>query len=337
MNSKERFYAALAGKAVDRVPVFPLLMFFAVDRAGLTYRRFATDGSALAEAQLHVLERFPIDALTVCSDAFRVAADLGGDMAFPENTPPHVTRPLVRSRGDLLSLRRPDPLKHGSRMADRCAAAAQLARAVGDRCAVLGWVDMPFAEACSACGVSEFMMMLVDEPALAHELLEFLTGVVIDFALAQHAAGAPMIGAGDAAASLISPEMYRQFALPYERRVCEAVHAAGGTVKLHVCGNTSALLDDMATCGADLFNLDHMVDFARARDVYGRAGKCFKGNLNPVADMLHASPAQCRNRALECLRMAQGKAYMLSPGCEVPPGVTDEVFMEFCLAPQGKL
>jgi MtaA/CmuA family methyltransferase len=335
MNSKERFYAALAGKAVDRVPVFPLLMFFAVDRAGLTYRRFATNGSALAEAQLGVLERFPIDAVTVCSDAFRVAADLGGDMAFPENTPPHVTRPLVRSREDLLSLRRPDPLKPGSRMADRCAAAAQLARAVGDRCAVLGWVDMPFAEACCACGVSEFMMLLVDEPALAHELLEFLTGVVIDFALAQHAAGAPMIGAGDAAASLISPEMYRQFALPYERRVCEAVHQAGGTVKLHVCGNTSALLDDMATCGADLFNLDHMVDFHRALDVYGRAGKCFKGNLNPVSDMLQASPAQCRNRALECLRMAKGKAYMLSPGCEVPPGVTDEVFMEFCRAPQA--
>jgi MtaA/CmuA family methyltransferase len=333
MTSKERFFAALLGKPVDRVPVFPLLMFFAAERAGLTYRQFATSGSALAEAQLGILERFPIDALTVCSDAFRVSADLGGEMAYPENTPPHLTRPLVRSRADLLALRRPDPLKPGSRMADRALAAGELARAVGDRCAVLGWVDMPFAEACSACGVSEFMMMLVDEPAMARELLEFLTAVVIDFALAQLAAGAPMIGAGDAAASLISPEMYRDFALPYERRVCEAIHAVGGTVKLHVCGNTSALLEDMAGCGADLFNLDHMVDFAHALAVYGRAGKCFKGNLNPVSDMLHATPVQCRRRALECLAMAKGKAYMLSPGCEMPPGVSDETFMAFCRAP----
>ncbi len=144
-----------------------------------------------------------------------------------------------------------------------------------------------------------------------------------------------MIGAGDAAASLISPEMYREFALPYEQRICEAIHAAGGTVKLHVCGNTSALLADMATCGADLFNLDHMVDFAGALAVYGGAGKCFKGNLNPVTDMLQASPVQCRRRALECLAMARGKPFMLSPGCEVPPGVTDETFMEFCKAPQA--
>ena len=77
MTHRERFMAAIKGEPVDRVPVFPLLMFFAAGRAGLTYRQFATSGSALAEAQLGILERFPIDALTVCSDAFRVSADLG--------------------------------------------------------------------------------------------------------------------------------------------------------------------------------------------------------------------------------------------------------------------
>lgn len=335
MTNKERFYAALTGKPVDRVPVFPLLMFFAADRAKITYRQFASSASALAEAQLGILERFPIDALTTCSDAFRVSADLGGQMAFPENTPPHLTQPLVRNHADVQALRRPDPLRPGSRMADRVAAAGLLARAAGDRCAVLGWVDMPFAEACSVCGVSDFMMILVDQPEMAHELLEFLTAVVIDFSLAQLQAGAVMIGAGDAAASLISPEFYREFALPYERRVCDAIHAAGGTVKLHVCGNTSALLEDMAGCGADLFNLDHMVDFGRALEVYGRAGKCFKGNLNPVTDMLQATPDQCRRRARQCIDLAKGHAYMLSPGCEVPPGVSDETFMAFCTAPQS--
>jgi len=48
------------------------------------------------------------------------------------------------------------------------------------------------------------MLMLYDEPELAHKLLGFLTDIVIDFAVAQMEAGAPMIGAGDAAVSLIS-------------------------------------------------------------------------------------------------------------------------------------
>jgi MtaA/CmuA family methyltransferase len=330
MKSKERCLAAITGQPVDRVPVFPLLMFLSADRLGISYRRYATNGSSLAESQVNIYRRFGVDAITACSDAFRISADLGGQMAYPEGQPPHLIRPLVTSTADLDRLGRPDPIRYGSRMADRTQAVREMVKAVGDECLVLGWVDMPFAEACSVCGVQEFLMLLMDEPALAHRVLDFLTEIVIAFGLAQVQAGAPMIGAGDAAASLISPALYRDFALPYEQRVCGAIHDAGALVKLHVCGNTNALLNDMVRCGADLFNVDHMVDLARAVKVYGGAGKCLKGNLNPVADMLQATPGQCLTRALQCLTAARDQAYMLSAGCEVPAGVSDAVFAAFC-------
>ena len=101
MNSKERCLAAINGRPVDRVPVFPLLMFFAQQRYGITYREFATNGRALADAQLSIRERFPLDAITACSDAFRVTADLGAEMAYPEDGPPFAKQPLVRTRADL--------------------------------------------------------------------------------------------------------------------------------------------------------------------------------------------------------------------------------------------
>lgn len=214
MNSKERCLATIQGRPADRVPVFPLLMFFAQARAGMTYREFVTHGKSLAEAQLNIRERFPVDALTTCSDAFRVSADLGAEMAYPENNTPYALRPRVTAASDLARLKRPDPLHPGSRMADRVEATRIMADAVGSECLILGWVDMPFAEACSLCGVTNFMLMLVDEPILAHRVLGFLTDIVIDFSLAQLQTGAPMIGAGDAAASLISPAQYREFALP---------------------------------------------------------------------------------------------------------------------------
>ena len=103
-----------------------------------------------------------------------------------------------------------------------------------------------------------------------------------------------MIGAGDAAASLVSPSMYRQFALPYEQRVCQAIREAGSLVKLHVCGNTTKLLHDMAHCGADLYNVDHLVSLEQARDVYAAHGVCFKGNLDPVRQIMQATPDECR-------------------------------------------
>jgi MtaA/CmuA family methyltransferase len=330
MNSKERCLGAIRGEPVDRVPVFPLLMFLAADRAGISYRTFASSAHALAEAQLNMFERYPIDAITACSDAFRLSADLGGEIVFPEDKPPYLARPLVRGEEDILRMRPVEIGTPGSRSAERVAAVREMAGAVGERCLVLGWVDMPFAEACSLVGVADFMLMLSDRPELAHRLLEFLTGLVCDFAVAQVQAGAPMIGSGDAAASLVSSRMYREFALPYEQRVVQAVHAAGGMVKLHICGNTRHLLTDMVKSDADLFNVDHLVSLGDAAEVYKAAGKCFKGNLNPVADLMQSDAVTCRARAEECLRLAQGGRYMLSAGCEIPAAVSDEVFLAFC-------
>lgn len=332
MNSKERCLATISGEPTDRRPVFPLLMFLAADRAGLTYRQFATDGAALAAAQLKSYGQFDIDAITACSDAFRVSADLGGQMVYPETKPPYLAAPIITCDGDLAALARPDATRPGSRMADRTRAVEKMVRAIGNECLVLGWVDMPFAEACSVCGVAEFLMMTMDRPDLAQRILEFLTDIVIDFSLVQLAAGAPMIGAGDAAASLIGPDLYRRFALSYEQRVAEAIHDAGGLMKLHICGNTSNLLDDMIHCGADLFNVDHMVDFASACRAYGAAGKAFKGNLDPVADFLRATSQHCHDRAADCIRQAQGTRFMLSAGCELPADVPDEVLHAFCAA-----
>ena len=337
MTGKERCLETIAGRPTDRVPVFPLLMFLPAARLGISYRRFATSGQAMADAQLNARRLFGLDAITACSDAFRVSADLGGDMVYPEDGVPHLAAPLVTDAAGLARLTRPDPSGPRTRMADRVRAVEAMTRAAGNECLIVGWVDMPFAEACSACGVTELMLLLSDQPALAHRLLEFLTDIVIDFALAQVDAGAPMIGAGDAAASLVSPAMYREFALPYEKRVFDAIHARGALGKLHICGNTTALLEDIARSGADLVNVDHLVDFSRACAVYGAAGICFKGNLDPVADMLHASPAECERRSLDRIHGAAGLRYMLSPGCEVPAGVSDEVLRAFCAAPEKAL
>jgi MtaA/CmuA family methyltransferase len=333
MTGKERCLAAIRGEAVDRVPVFPLLMFFAQQRLGVTYREFATNGRVTAEAQIAMFTRFGVDAITACTDAYRLVADLGGTMVFLEDRPPFAAAPLVHSRVDLHRLPKPDPTETGSRMGDRCQACTEMVRYVGADALILGWVDMPFAEACSLCGLSEFMVMLYDFPALAHEVLEFLTQRVIEFALAQLATGVDGVGAGDAAASLISAPHYREFAQPYEKRVVEAVHQARKLLKLHICGNTTALLNDMAAVGADLYNVDHLVDLRAARTAYDGAGLCYKGNLDPVADMLQATPTQCLARCRECLDAARGSRYMLSPGCEIPADTHDEVFEVFCDAP----
>jgi len=329
MNARERCAAVLNRQAADRTPFFPLMMFFAAGRAGMKYRAYATEPAALAEAQINLFENYRVDAVTACSDAFRITADLGGEVGYPEDQTPHTKGALLRTIEDFRALRRPDPMKPGSRMRGRVDAVEMLARHLGGRALVCGWVEMPFAEVCDWFGVENTMLMLFDEPEFVHEALSFAAELEIDFAKAQIDAGADLIGCGDAAASLISGKFFEEFALPYERRVTEAIRQYGAWSKLHICGNTAQSLPLLARCGASLVNIDSLVDFGRACEVFSGAGVAFKGNADPVRDLLNATPEQAAAKGRELIRRAQGLPFMLSAGCEIPAAVPDEVYFAF--------
>ncbi len=335
MNSKERCLAVLNRQTPDRTPFFPLMMFFAADRAGLDFRTFATDPAALADAQQNLFENYGLDAVTVASDAFRISADLGAEMAYPKDQTPHSVRPLLASEQDFRRLERPDPQKPGSRMRQRIDAIEMLHRAIGDRCLVCGWVEMPFAEICDWFGVEDVMYLLYDEPELVHQALSFAAELEIEYARHQIAAGAELIGCGDAAASLLSAPMFEEFALPYEQRVTAGIRAAGGRSKLHICGNTMQSLPLIAQNGADLVNIDSLVDFDYAVRLFGEAGMAFKGNADPVRDLMGADPEHALAKGRELVSKAAGLPFMLSPGCEIPAATPDAVLRAFASAAIG--
>ena len=131
-------------------------------------------------------------------------------------------------------------------------------------------------------------------------------------------AGADIIGLGDAVASQISPQMYRQFALPYEQRIFQAIHDMGGIARLHICGNTGNIIGEMVESGADIIDLDWMVDMGAAADAFGdRVSFC--GNFDPVAVMLQGTPEDVYRATLSCLR-ASGDRSFNAAGCEIPDG-----------------
>jgi uroporphyrinogen-III decarboxylase len=54
-----------------------------------------------------------------------------------------------------------------------------------------------------------------------------------------------------------SPGTYREYALPYERRLIRRLRAAGVPVALHICGDATRTADDMVATGADVLELDY--------------------------------------------------------------------------------
>ena len=321
MNSYERYTARLHGQPVDRVPNFDILMTRAAHHIRQPLARYYLDHRVLVAANLAAAADFHVDILQAISDPYREAADFGLAVEFPDDGLPLSRQPLLPELADLRQLVPPRPAA-GRRMHDRLEAVRLFREKAGGEIPIMGWVEGALAEACDLRSMRLVMLDLSTHPDWLTELLEICVEVGIAFARAQIAAGADIIGLGDAVCSQISPRMYRRFALPYEQRIFAAVRALGAVGRLHICGNTTHLLPDMLHSGADLIDLDWMVNLEQAASLAGnQVALC--GNFDPVAVMLHGAPATVRAAALTCLRQG-GPRLFSAAGCEIPDGTPVE-------------
>jgi uroporphyrinogen-III decarboxylase len=119
--------------------------------------------------------------------------------------------------------------------------------------------------------------------------------------------------------------MYRRFVLPYEQELTRAIQRMGGLSILHICGNTTAMLAEIARCGADGCDVDSPTDWAAAVATLGPR-MCVKGNINPLlllSENVHRLVAACET-AKQVARDAAG--FILSTGCLVPRDATANAF-----------
>jgi MtaA/CmuA family methyltransferase len=315
VNSLERVHNRLQGRPVDRPPNFDIMMTFAAHHAGHELREYYLDHRVLVESNLKTASDFDLDVVQAISDPYREAADLGLAVQFPDDGLPVSTHPLLAAPEDLQKLMPVRP-EEGRRMSDRIAAVELFKTKVGGVIPIMGWVEGALAEAADLRGMMNLMIDLRERPEWVKELLEFLVEIEVEFARAQVRAGAEVIGLGDAVASQISPAMYREFALPYEQRIFRAVRELGAVARLHICGNTTHLLEDMKRSGADIVDLDWMVDLAAASALFGDH-PVLCGNFDPVAVMMQGTEQQVYDATHTCLQVGGDRCFSMA-GCEIP-------------------
>jgi MtaA/CmuA family methyltransferase len=306
---------------VDRPPNLDIYMQRAAHHIGRPLSRYYLDHRVLVEANLAVLEAFDLDIVQAISDPYREASDLGLDVEWPADSLPIRRAILLRAPEDAVRLQLVAP-EEGRRMNDRLDAVRLLRERVGDDVPVMGWVEGAFALASVLRGDTNLLLDIYDRPQWLKELLDRLVEVGVAFARAQVAAGAHIVGLGDSMGSLVSPKQYREFVLPYEQRVFAAVKEAGAIPRLHICGNTSHIVAEMAQSGARIVDLDWMVDLQRAAGVFGPQGPAPCGNFDPVAVMLQGTPEDVEAAVRACAA-AGGPRHFSAAGCEVPDRTPD--------------
>jgi MtaA/CmuA family methyltransferase len=200
-------------------------------------------------------------------------------------------------------------------MHDRILAVEALRRGAANQLLVEGWVEGPIAEAADLRGINQLMLDFGDEPAFVADLMTWCVELACSFASAQLAAGADIIGIGDAAASLVGPAIYEEFVWPAERRLIEHVHRHGGRTRLHICGNTTPLLSLIGRLGSDTVDIDYLTSLQSARNAM--PGQVLAGNLDPVRVLRNGTPQRVTDAVARCHGDA-GSRFIVAAGCEVP-------------------
>lgn len=323
MTGYERIRAALAGRWPDRIPVMLHNFMMAAREAGIPMAEFRRNPEALARAFIESAERYGVDGILVDVDTATLAGAVGVPVDFPEQAPARAVAARLASLEEVAELEPP-------RVADYWGVQVWvegvrlLRNHFGDELFLRGNCDQaPYSLAASMRSLEAWMLDLMD-PDLheaAHRLLEYCFEACRQFLELVAAAGAHMLSNGDSPAGpeLVSPRIYRQFALPYEKRLVEQAHQLGLPYFLHICGKTDPILEDMISTGADGLELDHRTDARRAHDLL-KDRAVFIGNLDPSAVLAYGTPAVVEAETRRLVELfSDTPRFILNAGCAIAP------------------
>lgn len=321
MTGRQRVENIMNGRPADRLPVMPILHSALAPIAGVPLGKYFSDADAMADVIVQGRERFGFDGVQLTLGVTAEPEALGARVEQPAEGAPLLKEHLLADDSALASLRGRDVVSRG-RLPMYHAAVEKVVRRVGSDTFVLSTLRGPLNMASQLRGVEDMLIDMIRRPEVVAQILEFTTDVAIKVSRASLDAGAHGLAFGEATCSpnFISPKMYRALVNPWHLRLIGALKEIGcPCAGLHVCGNITPILDDLISTGADFLDVDYQVPVEQA--VAKAGGRvALRGNLNPTKVFMQGTPQQVRDETSAVCRAGAGARWILSSGCDVPPG-----------------
>ncbi|MHB9034881.1 MAG: uroporphyrinogen decarboxylase family protein [Anaerolineae bacterium] len=320
MNGLDLVQTILAGQAADRLPLLPILHSALATYSGVPLGRYLTDANVMAQVTIAGARQLRLDGVQLSLGVTAEAEALGAKVAQPPDGPSQL-RSIILPGLDPTPLAKLDACAEG-RLPLFFNAVRQVVQRIGCDTFVLATLRGPLLMASQLHGVQELLIDLLEQPTQVERLLDFSTRTALTLGRWLLASGAHGLVLGEATCSpsFISPDIYRSLVQPRHRELVAGLHALGWqTVGLHICGNIVPIIPDIIATGVDFYDVDYQVTVAQALELTG--GRCaLRGNLNPSEDVFFAAPEQVTDRMHALRAQALGTRWILSTGCDIPPG-----------------
>jgi uroporphyrinogen-III decarboxylase len=268
------------------------------------------------------------------SDPWAEASAFGIKVEYPEDSLPVDTGGHPESAEAASRILKFNPMDN-TRCSARIKEIDEFVKQLNNEYLIVGWVEGAIAEYMDLRGATNGSMDFYLDPVSMKKALDVILESAIDFITLQIKAGAHCIGIGDSFCSQIGPSLYKTFAFEREKALVNHIHNLGAIAKLHICGNTSAILPDMIATGADIIDIDHLVPSMKGYADLLSPYQVLSGKADPVSIIETGSPDEIRRAVIEDFRMAGGRC-IISAGCEITPGTSIENMNAFRLAGRSK-
>ncbi|HEY5531501.1 MAG TPA: uroporphyrinogen decarboxylase family protein [Candidatus Anoxymicrobiaceae bacterium] len=204
----------------------------------------------------------------------------------------------------------------------------------GDEIAQVFVQPGPFRESWTFLGSMEKLLFYyIKDPDFVHALARLATDFILEVVDMAVDLGADIIGLdGDLAFSqttLMSPDQYYDYILPYHKEITERVHGHGKLIFKHSDGNMSPIMDGIVEAGFDGFHpvQPQCMDISEVKAKYGDR-LTILGNI----DCMHLLPFGTEQEVERSVRetigaAAPGGGYIISSSNSIHPGVKPENYI----------
>ena len=140
------------------------------------------------------------------------------------------------------------------------------------------------------------------DPETWRVLMEKLAKAMTAYLRAQIHSGVDAVQVFDSWIGCLSPQDYREYALPYSKRIFQGLEGTG-VPRIHFGTGTSNLLEGMKEAGGDVFSVDWRIPIDQAWQRLGH-DVAIQGNLDPTA--LLADTSLLKSKANDILTRTRG-------------------------------
>lgn len=284
-------------------------------RSGVSFMEMCQDVDRAVEVSLQPLDILGTEAVIFFSDIFTPIPGMGVEIDFAPG--PVVANP-IRSAAQVEALRQPD-LQEATPFVSEIL--KSLRKELDPRSIpLLGFAGAPFTlaaylvEGQGSKNFSVLKHMMVQAPDVLRSLLDKLTVMTIDYLNFQIDAGAQVVQLFDTWAGILGRDEYREWVLPYHKRIASQLHREQAPMILYV-NNAAHVMEEIFSVESDVVSLDWRMNIDDAvRCAAGRVS--LQGNLDPcaLADTPERIGERVRAIAAEAAP-ARGHVLNLGHGC----------------------